>query len=54
MKRFYHIERDCNKTLAQQKKELMAQYKNFEYMWTDSAGMNRKIHFFADEIEEKK
>ena len=40
----YHIERDFNKTLSQQKKELERQYKNFQYLHCDG----RKIHFIAE------
>ena len=40
----YHIERNFDKTLSQQKKELEKQYVNFQYLWSDG----RKIHFMAD------
>ena len=42
--KIYHIDRDFNKTLKQQKRELAKQYKNFEYMFSDG----RKIHFMAE------
>ena len=40
----YHIDRNHTKTLAQQKKELAKQYKNFYYLSADG----KKIHFIAD------
>ena len=40
----YHVERDFNKSLSKQKKELEKQYKNFHYLNSDG----RKIHFIAD------
>ena len=43
--KIYHIERDLNKPLAQQKKELAKQYKGFIYLSSD--GM--KVHFMAEE-----
>ena len=42
--KIYHIDRDFNKTLAQQKKDLAKQYKKFKYMFSDG----RKIHFIAE------
>ena len=40
----YHIERDFNKSLSQQKKELEKQYEGFQYLHCDG----RKIHFIAN------
>ena len=40
----YHIDRDFNKTLSQQKRELEKQYVNFHYLHSDG----RKIHFMAN------
>ena len=41
----YHIDRDLNKTLSEQKKELEKQYKDFRYLNSDG----KKIHFIAEE-----
>jgi hypothetical protein len=41
----YHIDRDPNKTLTEQKKELEKQYKDFLYLHSDG----QKIHFIAEE-----
>lgn len=46
----YHIPRDYNKTLEQQKKELKSQYTNFQYLMTD----RNKIHFMAEGKEDGK
>ena len=43
--KIYHIDRDLNKPLNEQKKELAKQYKGFIYLYSD--GM--KIHFMAEE-----
>lgn len=43
--RIYHIDRDTNKTLAEQKRELEEQYKGFVYLSSDGT----KIHFIAEE-----
>ncbi len=42
--KIYHIERDLQKKLEVQKKELKRKYKNFCYMFSDG----RHIHFMAD------
>ena len=52
MKKFYHIDRNPEKPLKTQLKELEKQYINFNYMFTDANGINRKIHFLADGIQE--
>jgi hypothetical protein len=41
----YHIERDLNKTLTEQKRELEKQYNGFVYLSSDG----KKIHFIAEE-----
>lgn len=46
--KIFHIDRDYNKTLEQQKKELKSQYLNFQYLWTDNATGNAKIHFMSE------
>lgn len=51
--KIFHIDRDYNKTLEQQKKELKSQYKNFQYLWTDRAIGHVKIHFMAEEQEKE-
>ena len=51
--KIFHIDRDYNKTLEQQKKELKAQYKGFQYLWADGATGNSKIHFMAEEKKEE-
>ena len=43
--KIYHIDRDLNKPLAQQKKELEKQYNGFHYLYSDG----KKIHFAAEE-----
>lgn len=48
-RKVFHIDRDYDKSLEQQKKELKSKYSNFEYLWTDKAHGNAKIHFIADE-----
>ena len=42
--KIYHVDRDLNKTLNEQKKELAKQYDGFIYLSSD--GM--KIHFMAE------
>lgn len=44
--KIYHVDRDLNKTLEEQKKELKSQYNDFEYLFADNA-YPRKIHFMA-------
>ena len=48
----YHIDRDLNKTLEQQKKELKKEYGSkghYEYLFSDG----RKIHIMAEKGESK-
>ena len=42
--KIYHIERDTNKSLNEQKKEIMKQYKNVVLIQSDG----RKVTIFAD------
>lgn len=42
--KIYHIERDYNKPLSQQKKELAKEYTNFNYLYTYS----HIVTFIAD------
>lgn len=42
--KIYHIDRDFNKTLAEQKKELAEQYKGFTYLTSNG----RKVTFIAE------
>lgn len=43
-RKIYHVERDLNKTLANQKKELEKMYSGFVYLFSDG----RYIHFMAN------
>lgn len=52
--KIFHIDRDYNKTLEQQKKELKSQYLDFKYLWTDGAHGDAKIHFMAAGKKEDK
>lgn len=52
--KIFHVDRDYNKTLEQQKKELKEQYTNFQYLFADGATGNAKIHFIAEERKEDK
>lgn len=52
--KIFHIDRDYNKTLEQQKKELKSQYLDFKYLWTDGAHGDAKIHFMAEGKKEDK
>ena len=52
--KIFHLDRDYSKTLEQQKKELKAQYEGFQYLWTDGATGNAKIHFIAEKKKEGK
>lgn len=42
--RIYHIERDYNLTLKEQKKQLAEKYAGFNYLFSDG----RKLHFMAE------
>lgn len=37
--KFYHIKRDWDKSLAQQKKDILAAYENVTYIASDGHGM---------------
>ena len=49
MIKIYHVPRDYTKLLDAQIKELKKEYKGFEYLWTDGAHGDAKIHFVEDE-----
>lgn len=42
--KIYHIDRDFTKTLTQQKKEILKQYTNVQYISSDG----RKVHIIAN------
>jgi hypothetical protein len=44
--RIYHIDRDYNISLKEQKKQLEREYKDFQYLYADRG----KIHFIAEGI----
>ena len=41
--KIFHVKRDRNMTLKEQKKQLEKDYINFEYLFSDG----RKVHFIA-------
>ena len=42
--KIYHIERDYNISLKEQKKQLEREYKGFQYLYADRG----KMHFIAE------
>lgn len=52
MLKIYHIDRDLNKTLEQQKKELKKEYSrtgHYEYLFSDG----KKIHIMVEKDDSK-
>lgn len=46
--KIFHIDRDYSVSLEEQKKQLKRDYVNFQYLFTDAATGNAKIHFMAE------
>ena len=50
--KIFHVDRDHSKSLDKQKKELKAKYADFEYLFSDGASGNAKIHFMSTGLKD--